>query len=107
MREKYRLLLSGGAGETETRGGRPHPGGKEWKREEGSESSSGSEDDEPGGRKGAATAAGADKRDREMEMQITFRPGLEGLGERLLEKKKKEAAQKTDSVWEKYERRRR
>ena len=40
-----------------------------------------------------------------MEMEVTFVPGLEGLGERLLAKKAERDAQKGETVWEAYMRR--
>ena len=39
--------------------------------------------------------------------QVTFTPGLEGLGERLLAKKRDAAAQKAETVWQAYLRRKR
>ena len=42
-----------------------------------------------------------------MEMEVTFLPGLEGLGERLLSKKWAEQAKKGETVWEAYMRRKR
>ena len=38
----------------------------------------------------------------QLEMQVTFTPGLEQLGNRLLEKKREEEARKGDSVWDAY-----
>ena len=40
-------------------------------------------------------------------MEVTFLPGLEGLGERLLSKKRDEQAKKGETVWEAYMRRKR
>lgn len=42
-----------------------------------------------------------------MEMEVTFQPGLEGLGERLLAKRRDEAARKGETVWDAYMRRKR
>lgn len=42
-----------------------------------------------------------------MEMEVTFMPGLENLGERLLAKKRDEAAKKGETVWDAYMRRKR
>lgn len=38
---------------------------------------------------------------------MTFTPGLDGLGERLLAKKRDAAAQKAETVWQAYLRRKR
>lgn len=43
----------------------------------------------------------------DMEMEVTFLPGLENLGERLLAKKREEEARKGETVWEAYMRRKR
>lgn len=43
----------------------------------------------------------------DMEMEVTFLPGLENLGERLLAKKREEEAKKGETVWEAYMRRKR
>jgi hypothetical protein len=42
-----------------------------------------------------------------MEMEVTFLPGLENLGERLLAKKRAQEARKGETVWDAYLRRRR
>lgn len=42
-----------------------------------------------------------------MEMEVTFLPGLENLGERLLARKRDEEARKGETVWEAYMRRKR
>jgi hypothetical protein len=42
-----------------------------------------------------------------MEMEVTFLPGLENLGERLLAKRRDEAARKGETVWDAYLRRKR
>lgn len=39
--------------------------------------------------------------------QVMFTPGLDGLGERLLAKKRDAAAQKAETVWQAYLRRKR
>ncbi len=43
----------------------------------------------------------------DMEMEVTFLPGLENLGERLLAKKREEEARKGETVWDAYMRRKR
>lgn len=40
-------------------------------------------------------------------LQVTFTPGLDGLGERLLAKKRDAAAKKAETVWDAYLRRKR
>lgn len=40
-------------------------------------------------------------------MEVTFLPGLENLGERLLAKKRDEAARRGETVWDAYMRRKR
>ena len=54
-------------------------------------------------------AAQADRRakksDRDMDMEVTFTPGLEGLGARLLAQRKEASQRKGDTVWEAYLRR--
>ena len=42
-----------------------------------------------------------------MEMEVTFLPGLENLGERLLAKKRDQEARKGETVWDAYMRRKR
>jgi hypothetical protein len=43
--------------------------------------------------------------DRDMEMEVSFMPGLEGLGARLLAKKAEEKQRSAETVWEAYMRR--
>ena len=40
-----------------------------------------------------------------MDMEVTFTPGLEGLGARLLAQRKLASQRKGDTVWEAYLRR--
>ena len=42
-----------------------------------------------------------------MEMEVTFLPGLENLGARLLEKRRTAEARKGETVWDAYMRRKR
>ena len=42
---------------------------------------------------------------KDMDMEVTFTPGLEGLGARLLAQKKDASQRKGDTVWEAYLRR--
>lgn len=50
-----------------------------------------------GGRKGSSG--------RGTDMEVSFTPGLEGLGARLLAQKKQASQRKGDTVWEAYLRR--
>lgn len=43
--------------------------------------------------------------DRDMEMEVSFVPGLEGLGAKLLAKKQEEKQRAGETVWEAYMRR--
>ena len=52
-----------------------------------------------GGRRGRSAARGGD-----VDMEVTFAPGLETLGERLAAKR---APKQAETVWEQYLRRRR
>ena len=47
----------------------------------------------------------AKKSDRDMDMEVTFTAGLEGLGARLLAQRKEASQRKGDTVWEAYLRR--
>ena len=42
---------------------------------------------------------------KDMDMEVTFTPGLEGLGARLLAQRKEASQRKGDTVWEAYLRR--
>lgn len=44
---------------------------------------------------------------RDMDMEVSFTPGLEGLGARLLAQQKQASLRKGDTVWEAYLRRQR
>jgi len=76
------------------------------------DSSSGSEDAErprqqqklQQGRTGQLLAGTSARRKaaEQLEMQVTFTPGLEKLGAQLLERKKEAEARQHDSVWEAY-----
>lgn len=46
------------------------------------------------------------RKDKDMEMMVTFNPGLENLAERVLSRKKAEAKKGEETVWEAYLRRR-
>ena len=46
-------------------------------------------------------------KEQDMEMELTFKGGLEDLGQRLLSKKQERQQRQKDTVWEAYERRRR
>jgi hypothetical protein len=96
-------------------------GGKSWaaagdSSDEGSDGSGGEEkeqdkEQEKGGKKvkgkGQNGRKGTDVlRHQELEMEVTYTPGLEGLGKRLLAAKKDKAAREAESVWDAYLRRR-
>jgi len=42
---------------------------------------------------------------KDMDMEVSFTPGLEGLGARLLAQRKEASQRKGDTVWEAYLRR--
>uniref|UniRef100_A0A1D2AGV6 Uncharacterized protein n=2 Tax=Auxenochlorella protothecoides TaxID=3075 RepID=A0A1D2AGV6_AUXPR len=84
VRERYRSLLSGaGAEDGPTRT-------KDWAK---------------GGAEGPEAGGDQAVRDKDMELEVTFHPGLETLGERLLARKKA-ASGDAESVWDAYMRRR-
>jgi hypothetical protein len=98
IRERYRrLLLAGGKADDNPA---ERKGNKDWDAADGTASDE--DDADEGARKNRKTSR---QRDRDMEMEVTFVPGLEGLGERLLAKKKDAAARKAESVWDAYLRR--
>ncbi|KAI3438627.1 hypothetical protein D9Q98_001049 [Chlorella vulgaris] len=97
IRERYRSLLLGGgdAGAMQERQGK-----KDWGNSSGEGESSSDDEAEAAGKARV-------KDDKGMEMEVTFLPGLENLGERLLAKKREEEARKGETVWDAYLRRRR
>ncbi|PRW59387.1 Pre-rRNA-processing esf1 [Chlorella sorokiniana] len=113
IRERYRRLLLGGDADVATE----RQGKKDWGAGSGSEEGSeeGGSDGEggSGGEEGEAAVGGKKggrargKSDKDMEMEVTFLPGLENLGQRLLAKKREEEARKGETVWEAYMRRKR
>ncbi|KAK9840918.1 hypothetical protein WJX81_000303 [Elliptochloris bilobata] len=102
--ERYRQLLLSGGDAGAALAQQQRRGGKAWGAGDHAASSSGEDDDaiahgrQAGGRPGGG---------RDVDMQVTFTPGLEGLGERLLAKKRDAAAQKAETVWQAYLRRKR
>lgn len=48
----------------------------------------------------------AGRAQRDVDMEVVFQPGLEGLGERLLAGKRSKAARSSETVWDAYMRRR-
>lgn len=92
IRERYRRLLlsdSGGGDAAKERTGKKDWNGDGGEKEEGS---SGEEAEEE-----------AD--DEKMDMEVTFVPGLEGLGERLMAKRRDAQAKAGETVWDAYMRR--
>ncbi|EFN57460.1 hypothetical protein CHLNCDRAFT_57252 [Chlorella variabilis] len=101
IRERYRrLLLGGGVDAAQERQGKRDWGGGSGD-DEGSEGSSGSDSE---GQDAGRTRINDDKG---MEMEVTFLPGLENLGKRVLARKQEEEARKGETVWDAYMRRRR
>lgn len=47
----------------------------------------------------------AQHRRGDVDMEVTFTPGLEGLGARLLAQNRDQAARKDETVWQSYLRR--
>ncbi|KAK9828879.1 hypothetical protein WJX72_002532 [[Myrmecia] bisecta] len=106
LRERYRKLLLEGGGGGETKGVHDRTVSKAWGRagEEDGDSAEASSSGSEGEAGGAARVA---SKERGMEMEVTFTPGLEGLGERLAAKQRDKAERKGETVWEAYLRRRR
>jgi hypothetical protein len=109
IRERYRRLLLGGGGGGEGEGGggdgaapSERRGTKDWGGGGGGAGDGSDSDDKDGGED-----AGGEAADRRMEMEVTFVPGLEGLGERLLAKKRDAKAKAGETGWDAYLRRKR
>jgi len=125
LRDRYRaLLLGGGSGPKEEEedseeemGGDGQKGGKgsgkkAWgaAQEGGGSGSEGSEGERQGSKGAAAQTVtarkgGKDKGSHGLEMEVTFVPGLEGLKNKIEEKRKSREAKQAETVWEAYLRR--
>lgn len=95
IRERYRRLLLGGG-----QGAEAVVGKKDWGagvEERDGDEREGGEGSEEGGEEG----------DEKMDMEVTFVPGLEGLGERLVAKRREAEARAGETVWDAYMRRKR
>ena len=96
IRERYRrLLLGGGGGGGGDEKTKERKGKKDWGDEDNNKDEEESDDDDDDVND-----------DKNMEMEVTFASGLEGLGDRLLAKRK-EAEDKAggETVWDAYMRR--
>ncbi|GAB4817011.1 hypothetical protein N2152v2_004057 [Parachlorella kessleri] len=105
VRERYRRLLLG-ADVAEERKGKKDWGGDE-EGAPGSQDGASSDESEDEARGPPAGPKARVKNDKGMEMEVTFLPGLENLGERLLAKKRDQEARRGETVWEAYMRRKR
>ena len=102
IRERYRrLLLSGGDDIPKERKGK-----KDWAEEDGADG-----DEDFSGKKGSEDEDSDDEdtqgKKKNMEMEVTFTSGLEGLGDRLIAKRKEAETKAGETVWEAYMRRKR
>jgi hypothetical protein len=101
IRERYRRLLLGGDGGVDEGGDKgaaeQRKGKKDWVKDDVDEDDDVDEGDDVDG-----VVA-----DRDMEMEVTFDAGLEGLAERLVEKRKAAATRAGETVWDAYLRRKR
>lgn len=97
IRERYMRLLLGGAEDAP----KERKGKKDWDAADGGDlgKKAGSDEED-------SDEDGGDD-NKNMEMEVTFASGLEGLGERLIAKRKEAEAKAGETVWEAYMRRKR
>jgi hypothetical protein len=112
VRQRYLALLNGGGnvgvGVGNGNGGeQQRKGTKDWAAVDDASSDEDEEEVTNSRSKNNTESIGALKRDKNMEMEVTFVPGLENLGIRLLAKKQEERNKKGETVWDAYLRRKR
>jgi len=110
VRQRYLALLNGGGNVgvgVGNSGEQQRKGTKDWAAIDDASSDEDEEKVTKNMSKINTESTGALKRDKNMEMEVTFVPGLENLGRRLLAKKQEERNKKGETVWEAYLRRKR